>query len=433
MKKLSLFQITLLAAFGALAIAGILIFALAVGGGTQSSVGAVRIWGTLDQAAFSAVIRQAAENNADLSQVSYEQKDPATFEQELTEALASGAGPDLFLLRSDYAVKDAGKVAEIPFTSLSQTQFTNTFIEASSPFLGQNGTLGIPLIADPLVLYWNKDLLASAGFSQPPRYWDELYRIAQKVSKKNDAGSVVKSAVAFGEYRNVPHAKDTLSALIIQAGGAIVQRDSTQRLVPALVPKSTGATRAAESALQFYTEFADPSKDDYSWNRGLPDAQQAFAAGDVGLYVGYASEKALIARMNPNLNFAAAPIPQVRSAESTATFAHVYALAASRAGRNPSGAVRVAYLIGGSAIAQPLSVALGLPAARRDVVGQATVHDDDELFNKQAIIARVWPDPSPEETNDIFRDMIESVTSGSQLVTQAVQRADQQLGHLLNI
>lgn len=428
-----MFQITLLAAFGALAVAGILIFALAVGGDTQSSVGAVRIWGTLDQAAFTAVIRQAAESNADLSQVSYEQKDAATFERDLTEALASGTGPDLFLLRSDYAIKDASKVIEIPFTSLSQTQFNNTFIEASAPFLGQSGTLGIPLIADPLVLYWNKDMLASAGFSQPPQYWDEFYRIAQKVSKKNDAGAIIKSAVAFGEYRNVPHAKDILSVLIMQAGGAIVLRDSTQRLVPALVPKSTGATRAAESALQFFTEFADPSKDDYSWNRGLPDAQQAFAAGDVGLYMGYASEKTLITRMNPNLNFATASMPQVRSAEGAVNVAHVYALAASRAGSNPTSAVRVAYLIGASAIAQPLSVAIGLPSARRDVVGQATAHDDDELFNKQAIIARAWLDPSPEETDDIFRDMIESVTSGSQLVAQAVQRADQQLGHLLSI
>lgn len=427
-----MFQVTLLAVFGALAIAGILIFALAVGGNTGSTIGPIKIWGTLDQAAFSAVIHQAAENDPNLSQVSYEQKDPATYDEDLINALASGTGPDLFLLRQDYAVKDASKVAEIPFSSLSATLFQNTFIEASAPFLGINGVLGIPVVADPLVLYWNKDLLASSGFSQPPKYWDELYAIAQKVSKKNDAGNIVKSAIALGEYHNIPGAKDVLATLTMQAGGPITARDSTQRLTPALVPRTTGGTPAAESALRFYTEFADPSKDDYSWNRSMPDALKAFAAGDVGLYVGYASEKAVIARTNPNLNFAVAALPQIRSSATALSTARVYALVASKAGGNPSGAIQVAYLLGASDIAQQLSIALGMPSARRDVVGKPAQGEGD-LFNKQAIIAKTWLDPDPQGTGEIFRGMIESVTSGSQLVAQAVQRADQQLGHLLGI
>ena len=60
MKKLSMFQLSLLITFGGLAIAGVLIFSLAVGGGESNSIGAVKIWGTLDPAAFAVVLRQAA-------------------------------------------------------------------------------------------------------------------------------------------------------------------------------------------------------------------------------------------------------------------------------------------------------------------------------------------------------------------------------------
>ena len=332
MKKLSMFQVILLVVFGSLAIAGVLVFALAVGGGATNTIGAIKIWGTLDQAAFSTVFRQVSENNPQLSQVSYEQRDSTTYESELTNALASGVGPDLFLLRQDYALKDAGKVSMIPASVLSQMQFENTFIEASSPFLTEDGVIGIPLFADPLILYWNKDILASSGFAQPPKYWDELFNMSKKITTRNEAGSITKSTIALGEYQNVHNAKDILATLILQAGGSITDRNSAGRLIPALTPRTGDPAQTTASALRFYIEFADPSKDDYSWNRSLPDAQRAFAAGDLALYIGYASEEPLIARTNSNLNFAVAPLPQIRSANTALNTARVYALAASRTG-----------------------------------------------------------------------------------------------------
>ncbi len=433
MKRLSMFQLTLLVVFGGLAISGVLIFALAIGGGQGNSIGAVKIWGTLDQNAFAAVIRQSAENNPQLSQVTYEQKSAATFEADLTNALASGQGPDLFLLRQDYALKDAGKAALIPFSALSQTQFENTFIEAAAPFEAPSGIIAVPLVADPLILYWNKDMFASAGYAQPPKYWDELFDMAQKMSKRDDSGSILKSAIAMGEYKNVTNAKDVLATLILQAGGSITAYDNAGHLVPALAPRAgAGSTQSAASALRFYTEFADPSKNDYSWNRSLPESQKAFAAGDVALYVGYASERALIARMNPNLNFSVAPVPQIRAAANTLNTARVWGLAASRSGSNPSGAITAAFLLVSADTGSALSSALGMPSARRDLLGRPAQGDND-LFNKQAILARSWLDPDPDKTAEVFRAMIENTTSGALLVAEAIQRADQEISHILGL
>ncbi|MDO8513973.1 MAG: extracellular solute-binding protein [bacterium] len=432
MRKLSMFQIMLLVIFGGLAVSGVLIFALAIGGGDTNTIGAVKIWGTLDQGAFSIVIRQATERDGQLSQVTYEQKDPATYESELTNALASGTGPDLFLMRQDYALKDAGKVALIPFSALSQAQFENAFIEAASPFLTQKGVTAVPLLADPLILYWNKDMLAAGGFAQPPKYWDELFNMAQKITTKDDTGSIRKSTVAFGEYQNVTNAKDIVATMILQSGSTITAYDNGGHLTPALAPRAGGATQASVSALRFYTEFADPSKNSYSWNRSLPEAQKAFASGDVALYIGYASEAPLIARTNPNLNFTASPMPQIRTGGKTLTAARVYALGASRAGKNPTAAITAAFLLASSENAKALSSALGIPSARRDVVGQSAQGTDD-LFNKQAILANSWLDPDPEKTATLFRAMIEGTTSGTLQVSEAIQRADQQLAQILGL
>ena len=368
-----------------------------------------------------------------MNQVTYEKKDPATFEPDLTNALASGSGPDLFLIRQDYALKDAGKTSIIPFSALSKAQFENTFVEAATPFITQNGIIAVPIFVDPLILYWNKDMLASAGYAQPPRYWDELFQMAQKVTKRDDSGTITKSAIALGEYKNVTNAKDILATLILQAGGEITAYDNGGRLTPALAPRAGGsAAQPTASALRFFTEFADPSKDDYSWNRSLPESQKAFATGDVALYVGYASEAPILARMNPNLNFGLAPVPQIRTAANALNTAHVWGLAASRGGANPNAAITAAFLLVSADTGGALSSALGIPSARRDILNKKS-QGNDEFFNKQAIVAHSWLDPDPAKTAEVFRAMIENTTSGAMLVAEAVQRADQELAHILGL
>lgn len=429
MKKLSMFQIIMLASFGAIAIAAVLIFALAVGGGASNTTGAVRIWGTLDQAAFITVIRQIAEVDANFNQVTYEQKNPETFYTDVTNALASGTGPDLYLLRQDYAYTDANKLIPLPDSAISAAQFQSTFVDGTAPFLSQSGVLAVPIAVDPLVLYWNKDTLSAAGYAQPPRFWDELYAM-ESLGQRTEAGGVVRSILAFGEFANVNNAKEILAMLIMQAGGSITVRDTGGNLVSAISPRTGERTQSTANALRFYTGFADPSKQFYTWNRSLPEARRAFAAGDLALYIGLASEEPLIRRTNPNLNFAVAAVPQIRGSSRSVVSGHVYGFAIPKTSANPTGAAAVAFQLASAANARTLSVALGIPSARRDVLSQPA-EGNDALFGKQAIIVTSWVDPSPERTTAIFRDMIQNTVSGAALVTEAVQRADQEMAAIL--
>lgn len=444
MKDLSVFQTILLVAFGALAISGILVFALVVSSGNSNSIGPITVWGTLPEGAFTSVLRQAAEQDNRFSQVSYVEQDPVEYESILTEALASGTGPDIFLLEHDQVVHNAGKVVPIPYDILSQTQFQKTFIEAANAYLAPGGVLGVPLVADPLVLYWNKDMFSASGFATPPEYWDQLPGIASKIVQKDDAGRILKSAVAFGEYQNVDHAKDIVALLTMQAGGSITERDATGKVVPTLSARTSGPQQATESALRFYTEFADPSKVDYSWNRALPSSRAAFAAGNLAIYLGYASEARAIARTNPNLNFASAPVPQIRGSERVQSVARVYALATSRASTKPNAALNIASLMGDTDFVNAIAFTLDIPAARRDVLAAALdqsaatnplltegVCSGQDVGVCSALFSRSWIDPDPQKTDVVFKDMIESVTSGAQRPAEAIGRATQEMAQIV--
>jgi len=434
MKKSSPFQIILLCTFGALAIAGVLIFSFYISKGGASSIGSVTVWGPFDEVAVQGALGNLMDAQPDLQNVHYAYKDPATYMTDLTNALASGEGPDLFFLTQDDAYAQASRILPINATALPLSQFESTFIDGAAPFSGNDGTIGLPVLVDPLVLYWNKDVLASAGFSRPPQYWDEMYDFAQRVTQKTDAGSVTLAAVDFGTYDNVDHAKEILGMLIMQAGGNITTRDTNGRLISGLLAKSgADASQAAvPSALRFYTEFADPSKDDYTWNRSFPDARAAFAQGALALYIGHESEMQAIRDANPNLNFSVAYVPQVRSGGAAINAGLVYGVAVPKNAKNPKGAVVIQYLLASADVSKALSQALGMPSARRDVLdAQRKTPGDMQLSAYEAIITRSWIDPDPAKTDDIFRAMINDTTSGALLLDEAISRAEQQINNLI--
>src|SRR3990167_6965900 len=167
MSKLSIFQIALLIIFGVLGIAGVLIFAFVSTGNSTTSIGPVVIWGNLDPSAVDAVLQQSADLNQDFNQVKYVWKDSATYESELVNALADWSGPDFFILRQDYLLHKAGRIIPIPPASLPPAQFNTLFIDGANIFSDTRGTLGVPIVADPLVLYWNKDTLSAHGYAKP--------------------------------------------------------------------------------------------------------------------------------------------------------------------------------------------------------------------------------------------------------------------------
>jgi ABC-type glycerol-3-phosphate transport system substrate-binding protein len=431
--KMSTFQLLALVLFGFFILLGVGVFAAFGGLLGSTSVGPVTIWGTLDSNTINNMLATLHASDKTFAAVKYVQKDAAIYDATLVNAMASGQGPDLFLVPQDDVSSFANKITPIPYASMSQAQFISSYIDEGQIFLTANGALALPFTIDPLVMYWNRDLFAGAGLAQPPQYWSDFLTIAPKLTSLDASNNVHQSAVALGTYKNVDHAKQILSALFMQAGDPIVMHDSNGNLLPVFGQAPVNApTNPAESALRFYTEFANPGKTTYSWNNALPDSATSFVNGNVGAYFGFASEYATIAARNPNLSFAVATLPQLEGNTTHLTFGEMTGVAISRTAANPAGALLVAEHLTGQKAVSLLAQQLLLPPVRRDVVIDTSSNAAAAVFVQSSLIARAWLDPSPSATNTVFQNMVNEVLSGAAEPASAIAEASQALARVFS-
>lgn len=418
--KFSTFQLAVTGFFIFLMLGGIAFFTIYGGRKGGQEVGTVTIWGTLPDDIMQTILVQAAGGDDAFQNVNYVRKNPQTYNQDLLQSIASGRAPDLVLLSDDQVVSFGDKVNLIPYKTLSQRAFTDTFIDEGNIFLSSGGIVALPVSVDPLVMYYNRDIFASAGVASYPRTWTELQAVVPKITSLDARSNVKRSAVAMGSYDNVTHAKEILLALFMQVGEEITARDQDGKLIVTFGNTTTGAESPAQSALRFYTGFSNPSQTNYSWNRALPNSLDAFVNGDLAMYFGYASEYATILRRNPNLAFSVATIPQTAGAKTRATFGRIIGLAVPRGSQNPAGGAIIAQKLTAPAANALFAKGLGLPPTRRDLIQDVPQDTAQSVFADSALIAHTWHDPDPTATDGAFRRMVESVVSGRSQLTDAV-------------
>lgn len=416
MKKISVFQIVVLAIFAIAIVAGVIVLSLTKSNSGGANNVPIVIWGTLSEASFKYAIADITQGNSGLK-ITYVEKQPATFDRELIEALASGVGPDAILLPQNLILRYQDKILPLPYSSISLPTFKNTFIQEGELFLNTVGIIALPFYIDPLVMYWNRDLLNNAGLPLPPKTWDEFITLAPKLTVQDKSLNILKSAVSLGEFRNITNAKEIISALFLQTGNPISG---------ALTPATLGSI----GAVNFYTDFANPVKPDYSWNRALPSSQSMFAAGDLVFYFGFASEASKIRDKNPNLDFDVTYFPQPKGAPVAVTFGNMQGLAVLKSSPNASAAFADIIAITGTGPLTRLSANTGLPPVRRSMLSANPSDPYQSVFYNSAIEARAWLDPNPALSGPIFQNMIESVTGGALEAGKAIDVAGGSLNSL---
>lgn len=424
------FQTIAMFVFGFFLVVGVIIFALQK---TNNSdlVADITIWGTIDSKIFEKTMNDIGNSVESPFRIKYKQFREDNFDSELLDALASGTGPDAIVLSQDRILKYQNKVFEVPFSSFSERTFRDDFIEGAEIFLNQNGILAFPITIDPLVMYWNRDILSNAGVTRPPLNWDEVYTIVKKVTDMDNQKNLKKETIAFGEFVNVNNAKEIMSALIMQTGNQITKRNETK--VEAVLGNSASSLiPETESALRFYTEFSNPSKDMYTWNRSLNNSLQEFLSGNLAFYIGFASEVKGLREKNPNLNFDVAKLPQIRDSKTNKTFAKMNAIAIMKSSPNVNNILQVMGSIIGNDTISALSNSFNIPPIKRELLTEKQQDAYKSVFYDSAIIGRAWLDPNPYETDIIFKDMIENVTSGKLRINQSVNRASTEIQNLLN-
>ncbi len=379
--------------------------------------GEVTLWGTIPSSIMQTIISDKLQKHKNIT-IEYVEKKRQTFSRDFIEALATGTGPDLFIISQDEILRNMDKVALIPYTTVSERFFKDTYVEEGEMFMRPLGIVAMPLTIDPMVMYWNRDIFTSASMVAPPTKWTEFYGLVPKIVARSSTGSIVQSFVSFGEYQNVTNAKEILSTLIMQSGDSIVA--SKNGFLTAEIVTNSSTQSGAARAVGFFTEFARPDKDSYSWNRSLPYSRSMFEAGDLALYFGHASEYRSIKQKNPHLNFDITVMPQADQSLKRVTFGRMQGIAVTKSSRNLVGAVQAVLLLSSSDVVEAVAKMSGLPPVRRDLL---TVRPTDAVFSvlyDSAIISRAWHDPSPVDTSQLFETMINDINSGSLKTSQAL-------------
>jgi ABC-type glycerol-3-phosphate transport system substrate-binding protein len=423
------FQIIIVIIFIVGAIFGVLVFSGLINIGKDTSAGSqgtVVLWGTVKAETMLPVVE--AFNAANPSFIlKYVQKSGDTFDADLLEALASQNGPDLFFMPENLAFHYANKIFTVPYTSYPIASFKGNFAGGADVFLTAKGMLAFPLTIDPLVLYYNQSMLDANSIVYPPKTWDALLALVPTLTKKDDSNKISKSTIALGQFSNVTHAKDIISALFLQGGNPIIsQKDG--RFVSTLTDISK---YNLNSILKFYTDFADPLNPAYSWNKSFPSSLDSFTSENLAFYIGYASEIGSIVNRNPNLNFGVASLPQIQGSNTKVTGGRVSGVAISAFSKNFNTAFIAAGLMSSGDFAKTLANGLGIAPVRRDLLQTVPADPYSPTFYSSALVARSWLDPSPKDSENVFRGMVESVLSNNLSIADAIRDAHSKLSLLL--
>ena len=390
-------------------------------------------------------------------QIEYRKLRPEEYERELLNAFAEDRGPDIFSVHNTWTRGYQSKLLPLPAQttvptreiqgtikkeavtvlrtkpSITLRQLRNDYIDAvyadvviptpdeKKPEEVTDRVYGLPLSVDSLVLYFNRDLLNAAKIATPPRTWSEFQQTVKRLTRLDNRGNIIQAGAALGSGRNVERAFDILSLLMMQNGAKMT--DESGFAAFQTLPRELAGRPAppGEEALIFYTDFANPGKEVYTWNTLMASSFESFVNGKAAMFLGYSYHLPLIRARAPKLNLGISGAPQIEG-NPEINYANFWVEGVSRKTKNPNEAWDFVQFA-----ASPEQVKKYLTKSRRPTALRALITselDDEDLgvFANQTLTAQSWyrgKDAASAER--AFVDMIESVVSGALPAREAIR------------
>ena len=418
----------------------------------------LEVWGPIDDTdSYAEIFNNYRKLNPNVGNIVYKKQRIETYEKDLIDALASGNGPDIFLLHNDWLANFSNKIATAPKDILTEQKFRQNFVDvAAADFVSDGDIFAVPLSVNALALFYNKDLFNAAGIVMPPKTWDEFTADAVKLTKVNSTGEMTQAGAAIGTAYNINRSTDILNLIMLQNGLSMV--DATGRV-------NFGREAGAKIALEFYTQFAKSNSGKYVWNPTQHNSIDAFSEGTLAMMLNYSWQIETIKNKSPKLNFAVSVAPQFPGTVPT-SFANYWAYGVAKnkvasANATPtqtapvSNDLRIAeawkfltYLTtkGEPQTAQasattgvgrvfdpnfdPAESYLGKtnqPAARRDLIERQKSDPELGVFAESNLIAKNWQKDDPILMETVFAEMIDAVNRGMLSISDAVSGAEKKL------
>jgi ABC-type glycerol-3-phosphate transport system substrate-binding protein len=180
----------------------------------------LEMWGVFDETdAYRDIIGPYLRMNPHVKTIEYRKMAVDTYERDLLDALAAGNGPDIFMIRNVWLPSFANKLAPADSAFVSEKDYRDAFVDVTADdFFSEGKAYAVPLSVDSLGLYYNKDILNAAGISSPPKTWQEVLRDIRPLSRIDEYGTIIQSALAMGTAYNVNRSTDLLSLIFLQFG-----------------------------------------------------------------------------------------------------------------------------------------------------------------------------------------------------------------------
>lgn len=376
-----------------------------------------------------------------------EEKD---YEQALLEAWAEDRGPDIFSLPNTWLGKYQTKIIPMPaffelsrkylkpvkifgrtikedeivkkekLAGLSFFDLKRTYVDTVlNDVYRNNQILGLPLALDTLVLYFNRQLLNAAKIVEPAKTWQDFLSQVKSLTIFDQAGEFVQSGTALGTGDNVENAADILFLLMLQNGTRIF--DEQGRLAFNQALKEDPTYFPGESALTFYTDFANPEKETYSWHKEMSSDIQAFLQNKIAYFFGYSYHLPLIKKSAPQLNFDLAPVPQIAASLQEVNFARYFIEVVAKKSRYPKEAWAFLLYASQPENIKPYLIKTRQPTAHRSLVASQMQDQEIAPLVGQVLTAQTWYRgknwPVAERA---IRDMINDVNDGRRTIKESI-------------
>ncbi len=360
----------------------------------------------------------------------------------LLEALSEDRGPDIISVRNRFLNFYKPKLAAMP-DSVSDTtvlvektnfntKTTISTVKQNLPNLAQvdkdyvqavgkdvvvDGKIyGLPLSLDNIALYYNKDLLDRAGIAEAPKNWDDFQKAVKKLAKfDKNSTKILQSGAAMGVGSNIPGFDDLLYILFRQSNISFVNRTGQ------VVFNNPGGNQAnpAMAVMNFYTDFANPERDTYTWNEEMDNALDKFVNGSLAFFFGYSYHLPVIKSRAPQLNFSILPMLQLNPEQPVNVANYwVQSVVDKSKHKNESWGL-VNYLTHSKAVKEYLDQSQR-PSALRMYVSEQLDNVELYPFASQSLIADSWYrgkdyDTTAKALRDMVHEWLLSAPTGREL------------------
>lgn len=225
------------------------------------------------------------------------------FVQRLAVVLPAGDVPDVMEIEDSWAT---------PYVTAGyfepNTPELDAILDQMMPVFQNNLTWdgkrwGVPVAPFQEFFFWNTDMLAEAGYSEPPETWDEVVEAAVKMTRRDETGKITRSGFSMRLGGNPSGTAQKFWVLGLLPNGVDIWEESET------TPGKYHAgfdNEGGYNALKTYIDLLYKYKvDDFA---SMKDTE-AFANGRTAINMRESSAAVSVTQQGPDINWVATPMP----------------------------------------------------------------------------------------------------------------------------